>query len=304
LGTSRRYDSIMPNLRRTSVAAQKLRQVFNFTDNFGARANGALGGTRPPGNRGWWTNYRNSFTIVSGRANAPTPASGDYTVSAVVTDRADKTITATTVDAGAGISFWVTDANNWWGATHQETQTCQTCQGCSSSSPVYWYRCTAFEYSGGGTSWCCGCGGPPCNLGACAGPCGPCCYCSTIGPQSSGPCTYCTNWASNITGYTCNAYFNYSCNCTTNYFLRLIRSVANTVTQVAQQATTSNAAIANVRVVTSGQNITATAQNSSGTDIATITDTSTGKTTANAHGILLSRTDFGQGNNITQINVQ
>jgi hypothetical protein len=110
-----------------------------FTDLF-VRANGALGSP--------WSLIRGSWTINNNTAYAATAASS-YPIATVLGGSTNQTLTAN-VGAGAGLSFWVTDANNWWGVYRQESNFSYDCSFfttyCFSGQYCYLFDPNCNEY--------------------------------------------------------------------------------------------------------------------------------------------------------------
>lgn len=110
-------------------------------------------------------------------------------------------------------------------------------------------------------------------------------------------------------GDTCCCSYSYSCcvqyTTTTSYFMRLIRAVSNSVSQLAQ-VTLSGLAGA-IKVITSGDTITATAYSDSGMTSPysnTITNTPSSPVKGSRAGIIKAPSDFSQGSTVDNFSAE
>lgn len=141
-----------------------------------------------------WKVWRGTWSIATNQASATSPASS-YPAATLTFTSTDVTIGISTPAAGAGTVFWLSDANNWWGATYDIIYTCQTCAGANCNT--YTSQCNASTCNAGN-----------CNAGNCSGN-----ACSQ-GICSSYTCNAytCNQWTCN--GYTlgnCTAFAGYNC---------------------------------------------------------------------------------------------
>lgn len=208
-----------------------------------------------------WTQTTGSWSLVSGDAITSTAASSypQLTFDANKQEVVVRAEPATTNTFGWGVSFWVTDANNWWAVVaDREEYTCQT----------------------GTTTTCCACGDqgvstgfPSCNcvFPPCPDPPFPLCG-QTV---SAGQCTY------PVYG-TCY-----------RYVIRLVRRSSGTFSVVASTTITEgliggslSIGYVQAAINTSGQ-ITATAQMSTGGAVTTLTNTPSSPTKTKRHGAII-----------------
>jgi len=227
----------------TGIIASSSSQLAAFTDEFTP-----AGAFHPR-----WTQTRGTWTQNAGNAGCSSPVSSHplLTFNANTERVSLRTSQVGTSQFGWGVSFWIVDANNWWGAVADRTAyTCQI----------------------GTTTGCCACGSDQC------GPDGACnCYNCVTGAfiANAGGCVY------PVYG-TCYSY--------NLRLIRSVSGTVSTVSTavVASGNIGSSLTIGYVDVATnaSGQ-ITATAQMSTGGAVATITTTPT-TAKARRHGLVLS----------------
>jgi len=235
------------------VVASASGVVAGFTDPF--TGTGALASR--------WTNTSGSWTRDTDDAYTATAASS-YPLASFDANTRNVSVRSEYGVAntfGWGVAFWVTDANNWWAAVVDRTE----------SSCVI-----------GSTTGCCACGDggistgyPSCNCVYCD--CGSCPSNPNCGQtQYAGTCTY------PVYG-TCY-----------DYVLKLMKRESGVVTTVATTSIASGnigggLTVAYVQAVTNeaGQ-ITATAQMSTGGAVASIVNTPSSPVRTNRHGIILT----------------
>lgn len=210
-----------------------------------------------------WTSIRSGWTAASGTATA---GNTSYPISTVEMGSSNVISEIVTDDnnSGAGISLWVQDSNNWWGAASKQVDTYST--------SYYSCGCSTTYYS---------------------------CNCTTNGPYLGYLAINNTYYY--YYTYTCSTCSSYSCSTcsststTNNYYLKLYKSISGTVSEVA--STTLGAIAKSIRVITDGLNITGKAYSDNnfasqtGSDL---THTATGATVTKLHGILLAPSDQNQ----------
>jgi hypothetical protein len=102
----------------------------------------------------------------------------------------------------------------------------------------------------------------------------------------------------------CNAYFSQTNNNPGTRYLRLIKSVANTVTTVVDQ--TVAATVASIKVIVSNGTITGRAYSGTGQTTQTgsdLTNTPVSPTTGTKHGIILAPGGYTQGNTVDNLSI-
>jgi hypothetical protein len=237
-----------------------------FTDNFNRTTAGSLG---TPSGGGAWTALRGVWFANGTKATSSGTAT-DYPIASAEMYKNDPTILLDVDGNGVGASFWVSDSSNWWGVfpfqTTNETATySSTCSGYGSTCSAYRpaFVCTGYGYRPDGKTRC---SQFYYDYGYA--------LCQTYSQT-------CTAYSQTFTGYTYSAGSRY---------LRLIKSVANTVTTVADSAIASAAASIKV-VINSGGTITSSAYTSAGQVSQTGSDfvnTPVSPTKGTKHGILLA----------------
>lgn len=278
-----------------------------FSDNFNRTSASNLG-TSSSG--GLWEAIRGTWTANGSVATTATAASS-YPIS--VHDMGSKNVVINLdVTQGSGAAFWVTDTQNWWGAfPWQDTVTTWSSECASFSS-----SCTSFTSSCTGGSSCtsssCSAWTSSCSSSSCSS------WVPTyVGPGYTSECVTwsCSGWTSSCSSFSCTAWtcgswsstcnsFTSSCSSWTSTsssspgtrYLRVIRSLTNTVTTIVEG--TVSAAIASIRVRLSGDTITASAFSSAGQVSQTggdVVNTPTSPLKANKHGIILAPGGYSQG---------
>ena len=234
------------------VASSILKKI---SDTFTRTTSGSLG-TSDSGNV--WSAITGVWFANGTKAQSDTAVSSTAVALAGISVSPNVKASAS-VTTGTGVAFWVTDANSWWASTSYTTLTnCSTCYqtcycsdclscfdtySCNCSTCCAYYSCTDAGYSNTirrGTS-CFNVStdayqGPA----ACVGPYD--CNCATC----AGPIYACGG------NYSCNPY---SCNCTTNYYLQLLKSASGTISEATTKVSLTSAAAA-IYVETAGDLIT------------------------------------------------
>jgi hypothetical protein len=246
-----------------------------------------------------WTAVRGTWT-ANGTAAATASSPSGYPITTIETDSANKTIEVIGITNGAGVSFWVTDSNNWWATTTTATESCQSCTTCSQFTQTSTgFYCAPGNNQNFYTQYC---DGESFSLGSYSNGCG-CrtnCYPGSYESVSCGSCVSCTE---NFTT-TCAQFVTNPCNCTQSYFLRIIKSIAGTVTLVT--SATVGTVVSAIRLITNGNSITAKAYSNTGMTTQTGSDlTSDGSsaTKTGNHGIILEPSSYQQGTTISEFKV-
>ena len=150
--------------------------------------------------------------------------------------------------------------------------------------------CNTFTKTGG-TQYCATQGGPFYGQ-----------VCNTYGQQAGTQ--YCATQGGPFYSSVCNAYFTQTNNNPGTRYLRLLKSVANTVTTVVDQSVA--ATIASIKVIVSAGTITGRAYSAAaqttqtGTDL---TNTPASPTTGTKHGIILAPGGYTQGNTVDNLSI-
>ncbi len=189
-----------------------------------------------------WKIWRGIWGIVSNKASSSSSAS-EYAMATLTFTKTDAVIGVSSPDPGTGMTFWVSDADNWYASVYTQEESCETCFNCNS-----WNASNCNAFCGGN------CKGWTCNSGycnswnaiACIGnwnvnsycaawdnicvrwnnPCqawrntAPKGQCTRWGIQCNGRVLYCVNSGyyignCNLTQWSnCNAYFCNAASCT------------------------------------------------------------------------------------------
>jgi hypothetical protein len=271
-----------------------------------------------------WTSTRGAWSALSGKAYSATAASS-YPLASfnsntpAVTVRVDY---GTADTHGWGVAFWVKDADNWWAVVTDktfgyvcdpgDTLTGTTCKKPDTTTTTTGqscvYSCPVGTTLSGTNCYAYGC--PPGTIqenyncpGSSPYPCAYywesfqysywVCYPTELLNLGSASVT-CTPYTivNTVPGATYTATTQYT------YRIRLIKSVAGTVTEVAtktiQTTTTSNSTIEYVQAsVSKAGVITASAKMFGSATVETLTNTPSSPTTAKRHGFILAPTTTG-----------
>lgn len=288
-----------------------------ITDTFTRANNASLGNTET--GEAWSTLRGTAWGVVSNQASNSDAAS-NYPIATVPLGSADTT-TSVSTSQGCGPAVWVTDANNWWASFHYSSSSTGCgggATGWSTTDPVT-CACGArqtqsvADCSGAATAWSstdpvtCACGARETRAGT------PSCtdYLALFGGGAAAQCaadggTYTSpNCCFPTTEYRCSAtagsHTEYRCSdsttTTTAHVLRVVKDVAGTISNVADASIAS--APAAVKVVTSGNSITATAYSDTAMTslLGTNAQTNTG-TKGTAVGIVKAPGGLSQGSTV------
>ena len=191
--------------------------------------------------RGSWTK-----SATSGKMETTT-ASSSHPITEIDGLSQEAVIDLEDIGQGIGAAFWITDQNNWWGLS-----TYQTAESCNCTTSYYTCNCRTTYYS--------------CN---CSTSYYACSWYTKYVCADRAPNGYCRSYysyqaiASYCPRYSCSTCSSYSCstcsteNCATCYpqFIRLIQSVAGSISTVTGWAIST--AIRSMRVWIGKNTITA-----------------------------------------------
>jgi hypothetical protein len=262
-GTSYTFTVTATNANGTSSASGASNSIApavplptSVSDNFNRTTNPL--GTSSSGHS--WVAYRGTWQ-ANGTVGYSGTAASSYPLSAITMSSNNATTQVGRSAAGAGVAFWVSDSNNWWGAVPYYDE-----------SVTYTTVCGAGGYSSGSG---CGAGVPACIIDAgCSeqpGGGGPTSY-TVIGQGCDGHLVHCADGSLNgfygwnglqTTRYPQNGQ---QANYTYNSYIRVLKNNAGYATHTVRSAA-GYQAIQSMRVVTSGTSATITAfssQNHSG----------------------------------------
>lgn len=304
--------------------------LFNRADQSGL---GSIKGQR-------WRVWRGVWSIVSNKASSSS-AAGDNALATLKFTKTDVSVKVSGAQAGTGIAFWVTDADNWWAAIYEQHTTCQTCYTCNAygggTCNAYSFVCQNYTTVCASGYNCSSCNSYPlapgncnawdsyCNVYNTSPPVGFCWgpsrvyFCSGnynppyyfCGGYTPACCNFATECAS---GYTvcnssnpvfCNSASAYPCNCTNDGYITVFKSVASVVTQFSSSLFT--AAVQSFKTILSGSNITVKAYSDTAYSSQIGSDFVMSPTTPNKnknHGIIKSQSSLNQGSSINEFGVE
>ena len=295
-----------------SSIRDKFVDTFNRADTtgeLGAASDGSL-----------WNALRGVMQVGSNKAGSPSGTS-TYPAASVKMPKTDVTISLAGTGNGAGSLLWVTDSGNWWATDiYQYTYsqnwyynqatgnyTCTTyssAKGCDISTANYSKNCVLNGY-------CCAvCNAWNSNNIKNAA------YCKTYSYTGTYSCTY------SVAGYNCVAPYYYNvCNAgnadyTTVFggtyyyyptYVRVLQSVANTVSTVANWSFGDSVTIQSLKTLISGNQITVKAY--SDTNLTTqigsdLVYTATGATVTAEYGIVLTPSGSNTVNTIDSVTIE
>jgi len=287
---------------------------FNRTDtttSLGASSDGSL-----------WGALRGTMKVTTNKATSSDAAGGSYPAATIKMPKQDVTISMTGTGNGSGSMLWATDSGNWW-ATDIYAYTY--------SAPWFYtqfsgsYTCNAFGNVSGCDTFAIGNYNRTCNV---SGYCCPTCvawnsnnirnaaYCRTYNYSANYSCT------TAIANYNCAGYYTYSvCNSSTaNYstiqggtyyyyptYLRVIRSIGNSVSTVVQSYLGENLNIQSLKTITNGTQITV--KGYSDTNLTTqvgsdLVYTATGAAVTTEYGIVLTPSGYNGVYTVDSITIE
>lgn len=285
----------------------------SIADAFNRTTSGSLGtadtGQTWVATRGTW--YANGTKAQSDDAGS------NNSIASLDIGKTDVVVTAS-VSKGTGPVFWLSDSGSWWASVSYSNQTisqvisdCGYCGACSSN-------CTGPSTSGLSSPQSCSCGQPTSQSTTTTSSAN---YYAIYGANASYACavdggtyTYpnCTfstityTYGCSATPYTPPAGNYPTCNCntpqctsqvtTTNYFLKLLKSVSGTVSEATSAVSLGSAAAA-IAVTTVGDAITAKAYSDTGLTTqlgSTLSYTATSPTKGTSVGILKTTSAYSQ----------
>lgn len=258
-----------------------------FTDLFtGGDSAVSIGGTNT------WVATSGTWGITGNKAYAVTAASSYpiATVDANTRNAVVKAVSTTASNSGHGVSFWVTDGNNWWGAHTEKTTFTAAPYSCPSGGTVYGSNCTINQPAGGGPYGVTTCpsGGNPFGWG-----CFNCCWVFAYAASSY----------TQPAAYNCNSYPGYSLSGSTCYLtyggtgtawykheIKTVKKTTGSVSVVATtlvaDTTTSTDYVAYVQAATNTSSAVITAQMNTGGTVASYTASAGTPARAVRHGMM------------------
>lgn len=211
-----------------------------------------------------WSATRGTWIAKAGDTEATSAVSG-YPILSFNANSAEVSLQTSQVTSnkfGWGLSFWIVDANNWWGLLADRT----TYTGIIGYTTAY-----------------------PCGGGQCGGGCAscPCTVCD--GPGCTGNCTFVAYPTATTVPVYGTRYL---------YTIKLIRSVSGSVSTISTATVAddnvSTSTIGYVQIVTNGAGqITATGQMSYGGPVAQIQTTPVSPNKGKRHGLLVGPATTG-----------
>jgi len=257
---------MIPGIVDSAVAATRA-----FTDEFS--------GTGSLAQR--WTSTRGSWSVLSNKAYTATAASS-YPLATFNANTTSVTVRADFGTAGThgwGVGFWVRDADNWWAVVTDRT----SAYVCGAGDTLIGTNCKKPDTVTQGSGLTCVYSCPEGTILS-----GTECYTTSNVHLGSANATCSTYYYDIVTaGETYAATLQYT------YRIRLIKSVAGTVTEVdvknIETNTNSTSTIGYVQAsVSKAGVITATAQMNGGATVQTLSNTPSSPLTGKRHGFILA----------------
>lgn len=262
-----------------------------------------------------WSSVRGTWGILNNRAHTTT-ATSSYPIATFDAITKDVSIKATASGSGAGygVSFWVADQNNWWGAVTEKTSYTAAPYNCTSANHTAnntTGNCTYSYGASGGPSYNVGGGPYPCGCSGCGPQCQPfgwtcfyldhanCCW-TPAGPSPACPAPYnyhpynapynCPSGGA-VSGSNCVVTYGGSASTWFAHDVKVLKSESGTVntvstTNIGNVLTNSSSYISYVRANTSATNATVTAELSTGGSPVNINVSAGGSTTSSKFGII------------------
>lgn len=243
-----------------------------------------------------WRAVIGTWTAANGvatTADAPT----NHSIATVLMPSPSVTLIANNVKLGTGLSFWVQDANNWFGVAGIENDTSYTYYTSCNCTPAYscagWTTNGPFPYSTYVS--CC----TSYNCGAYDAYSGNfvthfnCSYTVTGNYYTAS----CSSWSTYYNCQSCGPYTG----STAAYFIQLWQSVSGTASVLL--SSTLSAILSSIKVIlgsgsTPSISATAYSDNTQTTSVGSISSSATSTATANQHGIIIVPSVQNQGNTI------
>jgi len=239
-----------------------------------------------------WTAVRGVWYANGSQAQSDDAAS-NYPIARVATGSANMEVSAT-VSAGTGVSFWVSDANNWYASVYYNQTNSYQCN-CQTCTSFCCNTCTVTSSAYCGSAYGCS-SGYVCQTSKCCVGGG-----SVIGNATLSPLTCTVTNCSACGQYACGSY---SCNCSTCndflHYLRLSRAVSGTITQSVVSDVALSGAPAAIKVTTNAGTITGRAYSDAAmtNQTGTFTTTPAGAVQAARAGIIKTPSNTSQGSTV------
>lgn len=237
--------------------------------------------------RGSWGNVAGATKMES------TTTSSSYPITAI--DGLTKNAIVDITDMGQGVSaaLWVTDANNWWAVgTYQQPENCNcSTYYYSCNCSTYYYDCNCSTSCPGGFYTKYVCSGRYVNG-----------YCYGYYYQAcSGGYVYSCSTCSSTSCSTCSGQ---SCSTCYPQYLRILQSVAGSVSTIVSYAI--SAVIRSMRVTTSNKSITVDTFSDANlaTPITTNTYNATTATETTNFGIMMAPSSYNESKTLSSIKLR
>jgi len=285
-----------------AVGAKRLTTKLKaFQDTFTA-ANSA---SALPQTTALWVATSGTWGIDTNRAYSTTAASS-YPVASVDTNTKDVVVKATSdvsSNAGHGVSYWVTDSNNWWGAHSIKSSYTAAPYSCPSGGTLYGSTCTISSPAGGGPYGVTSCpsGGNPFGWG-----CFNCCWVfSYAATYTVQPAAYnCNSYPGRtLSGSQCVTSYGATASTWYRHQIGVVKKTAGAVSTVSTlevaNTLTSTDYVAYVQANTQPASAIITAQMNTGGTVASYTATAGTPERTNKHGLMAGPSTLNQHTNTT-----
>ena len=248
-----------------------------------------------------WTQLSGVWGVNSNSANSSTAASS-YPVAVFDAKTKDVVVKSSGAGTGAGYgaSFWVTDANNWWGVYTEKTTFNAAPYNCPSGGTAYGSNCNyGYGASGGPYAY------PYCNAGTTFGAqCYNCCWVLAGGAAwGFANAAYSCPSGGSLSGSTC--YVTYGGTVSTWYKndYKVIKNTSGTVTLVdtvnVGNSLTQGDSISYVQANTQPSSVIITSQMSTGGSVATSSHSAGTPDRSTLHGMIVGPATLSQTSETT-----
>lgn len=240
--------------------------------------------------RGSWSKDAGTNTVTT------STASSSYPMTMIDGLTKDAIIDLTDIGQGMGAALWVTDQDNWWAvSSYQQTESCN----CS----TYYYscNCSTYYYSCNCSSYSYACSWYTKYVCADRAPNG---YCRSYYSYQA-IASYCTGYScSTCSGSSCNTCSGQSCSTCYPQYIRVLQSVANSISTIASWSYSTMARA--LRIKTSNKQITVETYSDTGFSslLGTQSYNATSASETSKFGILASPSSYNESRTLSSIKIR
>ena len=263
----------MPIVSLFSSMVKLISSKVRFVDTFSRTVSGSLGGI--------WSNIRDTW-YANGTAAQSDNAATNYPIAAIPLASTNQIVSAS-VGSGTGVAFWLTDSGNWWASTSYNTQSSYT-YSCNPQT-LFCFNNASISCANGMGSSSTGCADPS-YIGSC----------SALQTNMSSACGGSAVTSFDCGGGTTGVYYSTCTGYTYSYYLKLIKSVSGTISNVVSDVSLASQPAA-IKITTSTNTITAQAYSDTAMTNALgspVTTTPSSPLTGLKAGIIKAPTSYNQ----------